>query len=111
MGCTSCGGSRNINNNLSIKSGYSAGSSYSPEDCNYTKEVLEKWKSLLICVQINNKAALINTTQAKINSYLGYVQSALNYPDNYCYYKDKLSEFETTLLPRILLNVPNCNNY
>lgn len=110
MGCSSCGGNY-VNSNLSVRSTGSVKSVYSPTDCDYTKESLQKWQRLLECVLINNKSSLIGITDQKIRSYLGYIQSALNYPDNYCFYKDVLDDFSTNILPRIILNVPNCNNY
>lgn len=111
MGCSSCAG-RYANSNLSVKSAtVNVQSAYTPTDCNYTKAMLEKWKRLLECVLLNNKSGLINLTDQKVRSYLGYIQSALNYPDNYCFYKDVLQDFELNILPRIIVNVPNCNNY
>jgi hypothetical protein len=64
----------------------------------------------MACVKASNKGIVIGLSVPKINIYLGYLQSALNYPDNYCYYFDKLEEFRLTILPRIIANVPACNN-
>jgi hypothetical protein len=114
MGCSSCTGKalKISNGSLSTQSGSNVRvAKYTSKDCDYTKEMLEKWYKLLYCVLINNKANFIGITNQKINSFLGYIQSALNYPENYCYYMDTLSDFEQNILPRIIENVPNCNNY
>lgn len=81
----------------------------SPEDCDYTKTLIQNWFAILSCVKIN-KLNKIDLTVGQANMYLGYFQSALNYPDNYCFYTDKLQEFQTNVLPRIVTNVPECLN-
>lgn len=81
-----------------------------PQDCNYTKSVLQNMLDLLKCVKLKNKLNIISITDVQYNSYAGYLQSALNYPDNYCYYQFKIEEFQNNILPRITYYVSECNS-
>lgn len=90
--------------------GQAAPTGYTPEDCDYTTEVIRNWYNMFDCVKKNSKQADIGLSVENVNSYLGYIQSALNYPDNLCYYKDKLDDILLNIVPRIIDKVPICIN-
>lgn len=76
--------------------------------CPLTREMLVIWKNAITCVKQNGKQDLIGLPGNAINAYIGLVQSAINYPDYYCYYWDQLQIFQSSILPRIIENVPEC---
>lgn len=79
------------------------------ENCELTQEIITNWKTLLECVVSKELLHAINLSKLQANQYLGLLQSALNYPDDYCYYDIQLNLFKEAILPRILENVPECN--
>lgn len=107
MGCTTCNG-----NNFSSASilGYSPYSTQRTitENCNITKEMLLVWRGALNCLKSSGKYTLVNMNLHEVNRYLGLVQSGLNYPDDYCFYQDRIINFQTIILPLIVTNVPEC---
>ena len=77
-------------------------------NCGVTIELLEHWQKILFCIKNEDKTSLIYSNTVVINQYLGLIQSALNYPDNYCYYFEQIENFQNSLLPLIVNNVPEC---
>lgn len=104
MGCP-CSAKSAQNNNQTL---VNRPPSPQPEDCDFTRTVIQNWYNILLCVKTSNKLGIISLTTLQANIYLGYLQSALNYPDNYCYYQVKLTDYQQNILPRIIANVPEC---
>lgn len=105
MGCSACAARAAQQNQLRAQ----RQNPLVPTECDFTKVLLQNWYNILNCVKSGNLGK-INLTLLQANSYLGYLQSALNYPDNYCYYNKQLTEFQQSVLPRIVANVPECIN-
>ena len=78
------------------------------ENCEITLDMITNYKRFLECVKNTGNLAAIGISTVQCNSYLGYFQSAINYPDDYCYFQIKLQDFIDNVLPKILINVPNC---
>lgn len=105
MACGVCGGNSQMQTRVGVA--YTQNPVFI-EDCDLTVDLIKNYKKFLECCKDSNVLTDIGITTQLCNSYLGYFQSALNYPDNYCYYNTKIQEFITNVLPKILINVPNC---
>lgn len=82
--------------------------STTPENCNITIEILDKWESMLNCVKSNGSFQKTGVAEIVVNQYLGLIQSAKNYPNNYCYYGSQLEVFKSSILTKIVQNEPSC---
>jgi hypothetical protein len=75
--------------------------------CAYTIDQLFFWKQKLQCVQNNNWAPLINSTNAQINVYLGWINSAINfYSTSPCYFSGFLNQIVPVI--NLILNNTSC---
>lgn len=79
-----------------------------PEDCNITKDILDKYLAVIKCLREKGLGMQFGLSSFNLNQLQGVVQSALNYPDNYCYYSAQLDDFANNLLPKIVENAAEC---
>lgn len=106
MSCPCNGGS--ISPYQNYRQAFQAQQIEQSENCEFTRSIIKAWLDSLKCVKENNKLTEVGLDLYSTNRFLGILQSSLNYPDNYCYYQADLITYQTEVLPKIILNVPNC---
>jgi hypothetical protein len=76
--------------------------------CTLSKDVITKYKEILLCLKINNSFSNYGLNIATMNSLIGVMISALNYPTDYCYYQNQINNFQQNYLPRIIESNDSC---
>jgi hypothetical protein len=77
-------------------------------NCDLNQSVLKTWMGALQCIKTQDKFVQAGIALVTTNQILGILQSGLNYPENYCYFFPQLEFFKDNLLPKIVINVPEC---
>jgi len=68
-----------------------------PEDCAYTIQLLEIWRTKLLCAKEQGVWVDIEETPARMNKYLGIVGSAINSTGNPCIFEDDLDKIQDVI--------------
>ena len=74
-------------------------------DCEYTKELVEVWKTKMVCIVNNNYFSKVGITHPKMNKFLGVINTIVVYDNNPCSYVATLDKIRDLIIKTVDLGI------